>query len=273
MDERQEDYARALYFDMQRIDGVDSLEIWNGIMEFDEPFEKTGLIKNLFKIVIPLVNEALFGRPFGEHSALVKKSVAGLLAVLGAKAAEVAERFPDPPTREPERKELYQLAREEASRVVAPLAEAMRTADAPKAGSARASSRRKKPTVDLAIETTFDFTELRIIDNELPYIIFTDKEYWVIHGLVVVYLWLIDLDTLFISMLRDNGIGPEIVDGYLGMVKKIHKGNPLAFEDQAMDPAGLYAHIKEKMKEPDYLDVFESAYKWLDSVRSRLEPK
>ncbi len=268
MDQKQEEFARTLYFDMQRIDGVDSLEIWNGIMELDEPYEKTGLIKNLYKIVIPLVNEALFGRPFGEHSALVKKSVAGLLAVLGAKAAEVAERFPDPPTREAERKELYQLTREEARGVVAPLAEAMRTSDQSRA---RAVSRKKKAAVDLAIETTFDFTELRIIDNELPYIIFTDKEYWVIHGMVVVYLWLIDLDALFTSTLRDNGIGPEIVDGYLDMMMMVHKSNP--FGEAARDPDGLYAHIKEKMKDSDYLDVFEGVYKWFDSVREHLEPK
>lgn len=271
MDQKQEEFARTLYFDMQRIDGVDSLEIWNGIMELDEPYEKTGLIKNLYKIVIPLVNEALFGRPFAEHSALVKKAVSGLLAVLGAKAAEVAEQFPDPPTQEAGRKELYRLTREEARGVVAPLAAAMRTADPARVKEARASTRKKKAPVDLAIETTFDFTELRIIDNELPYIIFTDKEYWVIHGMVVVYLWLIGLDSLFTSTLRDHGVEPGIADGYMDTMMMVHKSNP--FGEEARDPAALYAHIREKMKDSDYLDVFEGVYKWFDSVRERLEPK
>ena len=278
MDERQEEFARSLYFDMQKIDGVDPLEIWNGIMEFDKPFEKTGLVKNLFKIVIPLVNEALFGRPFKEHSDLVKKSVTGLLAVLGAKAAEVAERFPDPPTRDAERKELYQATHDEASRIVAPLAEAMRAARAPVSAKKKPKSRgprkgKKASSVDLSIESIFDFTEMRIIDNELPYIIFTDKEYWVIHGLVVVYLWLIDVDELFVSVLKENGIGREIVDGYLSMEKKVHKENPFTIQGKEMDPAEMNAYIKERMKESDYLEVFESVYKWFDSTRQKLNPE
>lgn len=279
MDERQEEFARSLYFDMQRIDGMDPLEIWNGVMEFDEPYEKTGLIKNLFKVVIPLVNEALYGRPFGEHSALVKKSVTGLLAVLGAKAPELAERFLDPPTRDAERKELYEVTRDEAARVVAPLAKVMRAAEA-RAGKADLKARSRKPQkgrkvrpVDQSIESIFDFTEMRINDNELPYIIFTDKEYWVIHGLVMVYLWLIDLDSLFISVLEENGIAAEIVNGYLGMMRKVHKENPLVIQGREMDPKELYGLIQEKMKGTDYLDVFEDAYKWFDAVRQKLQPK
>jgi hypothetical protein len=235
-------------------------------------------VKNLFKIVIPLVNGALFSRPFSEQAGLVKKSVTGLLAVLGAKAAGVAERFPDPPTRDAERKELYEFVREEATHIVMPLAQAMRAARAPGKADAKARSRkrskgRKAPAVDLSIESIFDFTEMRIIDNELPYIIFTDKEYWVIHGLVVVYLWLIDVDEIFVSVLKENGIGPEIIDGYLGMERKVHKENPFTIQGKEMDPTEMNAYIKERMKESAYLDVFESVYKWFDSVRQKLDPE
>ena len=51
----------------------------------------------------------------------------------------------------------------------------------------------------------FDFREMRIVDNEMPYIIFTDKEFRVIHGLAIVYLWLIDLDGIYCATLDSLG--------------------------------------------------------------------
>ena len=58
-DGRLQQFVRGLYFDLQRIEGVKPLEIWNGVREFFDPFEKANLVKNLYKIVVPLVNEAV----------------------------------------------------------------------------------------------------------------------------------------------------------------------------------------------------------------------
>ena len=73
MDSRLSQFVHGLYFDIQTIEGVQSLEIWNGIRESFDSYEKTGLIRNLYKIVIPLVNERCFGRSFDVHSRLAKK--------------------------------------------------------------------------------------------------------------------------------------------------------------------------------------------------------
>jgi hypothetical protein len=59
----------------QTIEGVQPLEIWNGIRELFDPLEKTGLVKNLYKIAMPLVNEKCFGQPFDVHSRRAKATV------------------------------------------------------------------------------------------------------------------------------------------------------------------------------------------------------
>jgi hypothetical protein len=65
-------FVHRLYFDLQTIEGVRPLDIWNGVRESFDPFEKAALIGNLYKIVIPLVNERCFGRPFALHSRRAK---------------------------------------------------------------------------------------------------------------------------------------------------------------------------------------------------------
>ena len=47
MDRSLAQFVRALYFDMQTVEGVKPLEIWNGIRERNDPFEAASLVKNL----------------------------------------------------------------------------------------------------------------------------------------------------------------------------------------------------------------------------------
>ena len=117
----------------------------------------------------------------------------------------------------------------------------------------------------------FDFREMRIVDNEMPYIIFTDKEFRVIHGLAVVYLWLIDLDAIFCATLEALGVDPALVEEYR---KFVAEGAP---REPPHDPGAgrwtpgeLSAHIHEKLQYEDYLDLFENVYRWFESTRGRL---
>ena len=75
-------FVHRLYFDLQTIEGVRPLDIWNGVREFFDPFEKTSLIANLYKIVIPLVNERCFGRPFDVHSRRAQETVTAVISWL-----------------------------------------------------------------------------------------------------------------------------------------------------------------------------------------------
>ena len=53
MDSRLAQFVRGLYFDMQTIEGVQPLEIWNGMREKLRSYEMACLVKNLYKIVDP----------------------------------------------------------------------------------------------------------------------------------------------------------------------------------------------------------------------------
>ncbi len=75
MDARLAQFAKGLYFELQSIEGVKPLEIWSGFREMQDSYEKAGLVKNLYKIVIPLANERGYGRPFSEHSRLAFETV------------------------------------------------------------------------------------------------------------------------------------------------------------------------------------------------------
>jgi hypothetical protein len=258
MAERTPDFVRALYFDIQTIDGVQPLEIWNGIREFDDPFEKTGLIKNLYKVVIPLVNEALFPKPFELHSLAVKQAVSGLLAgPCGGSPAGVFERFPDPPVGDADSKAFYYLIKQEAKALVESAASGMEETE----------SRTGFP------DGLFDFREMRIVDNELPYIIFTEKEYRVIHGLAIAYLWLIDVHSMFLSTLEENGISKEILAEYRRLDKKVLKENPLVVKGEKMGPRDLAARLRGKIEYEDYLDVFENVFSWFESARASIQGK
>jgi hypothetical protein len=235
---------------------VKPLEIWNGIREIHDPLELTNLVKNLYKIVVPVVNEALFGRPFESHARAAHDAVAGLLLLYtGSHAEDLFRRFPDPPVGDLPQKELYREVKADAVRSVRSLA-------------AGVAPEPRPPFPD----SLFDFREMRLIDNEFPYIIFTDKEFRVIHGIAIVYLWLIDLDSLFLGTLGENGVDPQILKQYRRFTRQVQKENPLTVQGRRMDPRGLAALVSEKLRYEDYLDVFEDVYRWFEKVRERLEP-
>ncbi len=256
MAERIPGFVRDLYFSMQTIDGVKSLEIWNGIREFGDPFEKTSLIKNLYKIVVPLVNETFLHRPFELHSLAVKRAVSGLLeGPCGGSSTRVFERFPDPPVGETAQKAFYHLIKDEAKALM----------------ENTAAQTEKEENPPGFPDVLFDFREMRIVDNELPYIIFTDKEYRVIHGLAIAYLWLLDVQSMFLATLEENGIGKEFIQEYRRFSRKVLKENPLTIKGEKMDPRELTARLRGKPAHEDYLDVFENVFSWYESARAHFK--
>jgi len=275
---RLEQFVRGLYFDLQRIDGVKPLEIWNGVREFFDPFEKANLAKNLYKIALPLVNEACFGRPFGEHAACARTVVERSVAWFVERPQErLFERFPDPPVGEASEKDVYRLVRERLQREVReaigdapPLPPLLAQGRAESGADRDVLAPPARPADALFPDGLFDFREMRIVDNEMPYIIFTDKEYRVIHGLAVVYLWLIDLDGIYCATLEALGTEAALVAEYRKFVGKVHRENPLVIKGRSMDAAELSAHIHAKLQYEDYLDIFENVYRWFETTREKL---
>lgn len=265
MSNRLVSFVHTLYFDIQTIEGVKPLEIWNGVREFDDPFEKTGLVKNLYKIAVPLVNEAFFGRPFEQHSRAARETVSEALSSLRQDKA-LFERFPYPPVGDADQKALYRLVKDKTRAILA-----RGQSEEPARGE-----RRRRRREDLASEMfpdgLFDFREMRIVDNELPYIIFTDKEFRVIHGLAIVYLWLIGLDEIFLETLDANGVDPAIGEEYRQFCRRVQKENPLTIHGKKMDSRELVAHIHEKLKYEDYLDLFENVYRWFEQTSEKFRP-
>lgn len=256
MESRIVRFVHSLYFELQTIEGVRPLEIWNGVREAFDPFEKANLIKNLYKIVVPLVNEKCYGRPFEEHSARARDAVQSLLVYLtDSPDSRVFDRFPDPPVGDEDQKELYRLVKERATAVLDRM------------------PKEEKPTTEVGVfpDGLFDFREMRLVDNELPYIIFTDKEFRVIHGLAIVYLWLIDLDSIFVQSLTDNGVGADMTAEYRQFTRRVHRENPLTIRGRKMSPTELIGLIHEKLLYEDYLDVFENVYTWFEQTAQKLK--
>jgi hypothetical protein len=257
------EFVRGLYFEIQAIEGVQPLEIWNGIREIFDPYEKTVLIKNLYKIVFPLVNERCFGRPFAEHSRLAEETVAAIMAWYSDEpASRLFERFPHPPTGDADQKDLYRAVKETAATLLADL-NPLSHGGKDTRNEAQALSQGVFPG------GLFDFREMRIVDNELPFIIFTDKEYRVIHGMAIVYLWLIDLDSIFLRTLSTQGVDPAIIDEYRQFARKVQKENPLTQHGRKIEAEELTGLILEKLKQVDYLDLFENVYRWFEQARAR----
>jgi hypothetical protein len=279
MDNRTAQFVHTLYFDMQTIEDVLPLEIWNSVREMEDPYEKALLLKNLCKIVVPLVNECCRGRPFERHAVLVREGVRALLSwITEDPSARVLARFPDPPVGDAAQKDLYRLVRDRAAAILPGLPGCDGHLQAA-AGSLGAPARvhkgsRRPPAPDDAIFPVelFDFREMRLVDNELPYIIFTDKEYRVIHGLAVVYLWLIDLDAIYLEALEENGVDPAIAAEYRAFTRRVHRENPLTIRGKKMSTAELAALIHEKLRYEDYLDVFEEVHTWLEQTARKLRP-
>ncbi len=273
MNVRLTDFVHSLYFEMQTVEGVRPLEIWNGVRELFDPYEKTSLVKNLCKVVVPLVNGECWGLPFDAHAAQVFAGVQALLAFLtAAPDSRVFHRFPYPPVGDADQKELYRLVKERAAAIVRGAAEAARRGAGEAGGPAgRAQRGRVRPDAVFP-DGLFDFREMRLVDNELPYIIFTDKEFKVIHGLAIVYLWLIDMDTIFLRLLEENGVAGEIAAEYRQFTRRVHRENPLTVRGKKMSTDDLIALIHEKMRDDDYLDVFENVYTWFEQARQKLAP-
>ncbi|HEY9593631.1 MAG TPA: hypothetical protein VHE79_04080 [Spirochaetia bacterium] len=264
MNNRLAQFVRGLFFDIQTVEGVQPLEIWIGIRETFDPFEMAALVKNLYKIVIPLVNERCYGRPFSLHSRLAEETVAAAIAWFTEKPDErIFQRFPYPPTGDTDQKELYHLIKARAASILADI-------DAEGGNEPHLSTPPKDLDEALFPDGLFDFREMRIVDNELPYIIFTDKEYRVIHGLAIVYLWLIDVETIFLKTLKAQGVHDGIIDELRQFARKVQKENPLTIRGKRMDSHDLVALIHEKLKYDDYLDVFENVYAWFEHTRSKL---
>jgi hypothetical protein len=252
-------FVRGLYFELQTIEGVRPLEIWSGFREVGDTYEAASLVKNLYKIVAPLVNERCFGRPFAEHSRLARDTVEAVISWFRELPDErMFERFPYPPTGDADQKQLYRMVKAQAAVTLDSL-------DQGTAGLGPAAE-----TSGVFPDGLFDFREMRIVDNELPFIIFTDKEFRVIHGLAIVYLWLIDLDTIFLATLAAQGVDKRICSEYRALARRVHKENPLTVQGGPMSADERIAHIRELLKSEDYLDLFEKAYKWFEQIRDRL---
>jgi hypothetical protein len=262
MDTRLAQFVHGLYFDIQTIEGVQPLEIWNGIRELFDPFEKTSLIKNLYKIAMPLVNTKCYGRPFALHSRRAKATVDAVLDWFSKDPeARIFERFPYPPTGDADQKEVYRLVKARTAALLDEIdASEQEAAAAPPADA---------PAPSMFPDSLFDFREMRVVDNELPYIIFTDKEFRVIHGLAIVYLWLVDFGAIFLGTLKKSGVDGAIIEEYRQFERKMQKEQPLTIRGRRMDAAELIAHIHEKLKYEDYLDLFETVYGWFEQARAK----
>ena len=120
MDNRLVQFMRELYFDMQTVEGVKPLEIWNGVREKHEPLEMACLVKNLLKIVIPLVNENCSGTAFSAHSRRVRETLGALVLWFDENPEQrMFQRFPYPPTGDGDQKELYLAVKSRASLLLA----------------------------------------------------------------------------------------------------------------------------------------------------------
>ncbi len=263
MDNRLVQFVHGLYFDMQTVEEVKPLEIWNGVREKHDQREMANLAKNLLKIVIPLVNEECSAKTFSFHSHRVRETLTELMAWIAEDPdARLFQRFPYPPTGDGDQKELYQMVREAArDRLAAVVAESGDTpgeADAP-----------PEPSQGMFPDGLFDFREMRIVDNELPFIIFTEKEFRVIHGLAIVYLWLIDADSIFLDALAHNGVDPDFIDEYRQFARRVQSESPLTIKGKSMDARTLASFIQEKLQHGDYLDLFENVERWFEQARAR----
>ncbi len=162
MDSGLVQFVRGLYFEVQTVEGVRPLEIWNGVREKNDPYERAHLAKNLLKIVVPLVNEQLAGRAFVEHQRQVRQTLASLIAWYDEEPDErLFQRFPYPPTGDADQKQLYRAVRDAARTLL------LEATDAAVA-AARAPAQEtiiKGPGPGVFPDSLFDFTELRIVDN------------------------------------------------------------------------------------------------------------
>jgi hypothetical protein len=270
MDSGLVQFVRGLYFEVQTVEGVRPLEIWNGVREKQDVYERSTLVKNLLKIVVPLVNEECAGSAFIEHQRRVRGTLAALIAWYDEDpGTRLLRRFPYPPTGDAEQKELYRAVRDTARKILSDVPAERAAKQETIVRGPRPPLHSGGPSQGVFPDSLFDFSELRIVDNELPYIIFTEKEFRVIHGIVMVYLWMIDADAIFLDTLSANGVPAGFIDEYKRFARKVHGENPLTIKGKTLDSHGLVELIQEKLQYEDYLDVFENAHKWFEQTRAR----
>ncbi len=256
-------FVRTLYFELQTVEGVKPLEIWNGIREKLDPFETANLAKNLLKIAVPLVNEQCTGRPFHVHARKTRQALTSLMTwCRGDPEGRLIAEFPDPPTGDDGQKALYRAVRD-AARGLLSSGDTHVDERHPSEAERRASSRAMLP------DGLFDFREMRIVDNELPFIIFTEKEYRVIHGLAIVYMWIIDANEIYLDCLTRNGVPDDLIGEYREFAAKVQAESPLTIKGKAMSPRALLGRIREKLAEPDYMDIFEDVHRWFEQARNK----
>ena len=120
MDSGLVQFVRGLYFEVQTVEGVRPLEIWNGVREKHDTYERSTLVKNLLKIVVPLVNEECAGSAFTEHQRRVRETLTALIAWYDKDpGTRLLRRFPYPPTGDGDQKELYRVVRDTARKILA----------------------------------------------------------------------------------------------------------------------------------------------------------
>jgi len=263
MDKSIGQFVRTLYFDMQTVEGVKPLEIWNGIRQKRDPFETATLAKNLLKIAVPLVNEQCTGRPFHVHARKTKQALTALMTwCRGDPEGTLVAQFPDPPTGDDGQKALYRTVREAARRIL--------LSNDTRAESRPASEAERQATARAMLpDGLFDFREMRIVDNELPFIIFTEKEYRVIHGLAIVYMWIIDANEIYLDCLTRNGVPDHTIGEYREFAARVQSESPLTIKGKAMKPRALLGRIRDKLADPDYLDIFDDVHRWFEQARAK----
>lgn len=259
------DFCVRLYLDVHRIDGVKPLEIWSGFRELLDPLEKAALLKNLIKMTIPPVNERCASRAFMEQARMAGAAVSAAFSWYAeSTAGRLFASFPDPPVREPDQKRLYLAVKERISSIVDRLMEEEKTAVR---GGAHAP-----PGQEQLPDGLFDLREMRVTDNELPFLIFTDKEYRVIHGLALAYLWLLDVDSLFLDALQ-GGPGTEAVAaGYRQVMRKADQDNPLFAGIGKPERGVLSGGIRKRLAGEDYLDFYDRIHHWYEKLEKKLVP-
>jgi hypothetical protein len=91
----------------------------------------------------------------------------------------------------------------------------------------------------------------------------------VIHGMAIVYMWIIDADEIFLDCLGRNGVTDELIGAYREFAHRVQAENPLTIKGKEMTPRALLGRIRERLADGDYLDLFEDVHRWFEQTRAR----
>ena len=203
MDNRLVQFVRELYFDMQTVEGVKPLEIWNGLRE------KTGPLGD----GVPGEEPPEDRHPAGQRELLGE----GIQRAFAARADDPRRRSCSGSTKTPSSgcssafpipRRGTETRRSCTAWCATPRAHGWQRSSWRRTGRKR-RPRRARPRESFPTASSIS-REMRIVDNELPFIIFTEKEFRVIHGMAIVYMWLIDADSIFLDALDRNGVDRRV---------------------------------------------------------------